>query len=52
MKPTASLFERVQGAAGAVADHLGGGGVEVAVVLGSGLAAVADRFGSVRSLRA
>jgi purine-nucleoside phosphorylase len=49
VKPVASFFERVQGAAGAVADHLGGGGVEVAVVLGSGLASVADRFGSVRS---
>jgi purine-nucleoside phosphorylase len=49
VKPTASLFERVQGAAGAVADHLGGEGVEVAVVLGSGLASVADRFAGARS---
>jgi purine-nucleoside phosphorylase len=43
VKPAASLFERVQGAARAVADHLGGDGADVAVVLGSGLAAVADR---------
>ena len=49
MKPTASLFERVQGAARAVADHLGGEGAEVAVVLGSGLASVADRLTDPRS---
>jgi purine-nucleoside phosphorylase len=49
MKPTASLFERVQGAARAVADHLGGEGVEVAVVLGSGLASVADRLAGVHA---
>jgi purine-nucleoside phosphorylase len=49
MKPTASLFERVQAAARAVADGLGGEGVEVAVVLGSGLASVADLFTGARS---
>jgi purine-nucleoside phosphorylase len=43
VKPTASLFDRIQGAARAVADHLGGDGADVAVVLGSGLASVADR---------
>jgi purine-nucleoside phosphorylase len=49
MKPTASLFERVRDAARAVADHLDGDGAEVAVVLGSGLASVADAFTSPRS---
>jgi purine-nucleoside phosphorylase len=43
MKPSTSLFERIQGAARAVADHLGGDNAEVAVVLGSGLASVSDR---------
>ena len=49
MKPTASLFERVRDAARAVADHLDGDGAEVAVVLGSGLASVADSFTGPRS---
>jgi purine-nucleoside phosphorylase len=49
VKPTASLFERVQGAARAVADHVGGEGAEVAVVLGSGLASVADRLADPRA---
>jgi purine-nucleoside phosphorylase len=49
MKPTASLFERVRGAARAVAEHLDGDGADVAVVLGSGLASVADAFTSARS---
>ena len=49
MKPTASLFERVRDAARAVADHLDGDGAEIAVVLGSGLASVADSFTSPRS---
>lgn len=49
MKPTASLFDRVQAAARAVADSLDGDGVDVAVVLGSGLASVADRFADARS---
>jgi purine-nucleoside phosphorylase len=49
VKPAASFFERVQGAARAVADHVGGTGVEVAVVLGSGLASVGDRFAGARS---
>jgi purine-nucleoside phosphorylase len=39
----------VQGAARAVADHLDGDGAEVAVVLGSGLASVADLVSSPRS---
>jgi purine-nucleoside phosphorylase len=49
VKPAASLFERVQGAARAVAEHVGGTGIEVAVVLGSGLASVGDRFAGARS---
>jgi len=49
MKPTASLFDRVQDAARAVADHLGGDGAAVAVVLGSGLASVADLVSGPRS---
>jgi purine-nucleoside phosphorylase len=49
MKPSASLFDRVRDAARAVADHLDGDGVEVAVVLGSGLASAADNFGETRS---
>jgi purine-nucleoside phosphorylase len=49
MKPTASLFERVRDAARAVADNLAGDGADVAVVLGSGLASVADSFASPRS---
>jgi purine-nucleoside phosphorylase len=49
VRPTASLFDRVQAAARAVADGLDGDGVDVAVVLGSGLASVADRFGDARS---
>ncbi len=44
MKPTTSFFDRIQGAARAVADHLDGRGVEAAIVLGSGLASVADRL--------
>jgi purine-nucleoside phosphorylase len=49
VKPAASLFERVQGAAVAVANHVGGDGVEIAVVLGSGLAGVADRIAGARA---
>jgi purine-nucleoside phosphorylase len=49
VKPAASLFERVQGAASAVVDHLGGDGVEIAVVLGSGLAGVSDRVTGARA---
>jgi len=49
MKPVASLFERVRDAARAVAEHLDGDGAEVAVVLGSGLASVADTFGATRT---
>jgi purine-nucleoside phosphorylase len=49
MRPAASLFDRVEGAAHAVADHLDGVGSEVAVVLGSGLASVADRLQGARS---
>ena len=44
MKPTTSFFDRIQGAARAVADHLDGRGTEAAIVLGSGLASVADRL--------
>jgi purine-nucleoside phosphorylase len=49
VKPAASLFDRVQGAARAVADHLDGDGAKVAVVLGSGLASIADVLESPRS---
>ena len=49
MKPTASFFERIQGAARAIADHLDGRGAEAAIVLGSGLASVADFVTSPRS---
>jgi purine-nucleoside phosphorylase len=49
MKPTASLFDRVRDSARAVADHLDGDGADVAVVLGSGLASVADGFTNTRS---
>jgi purine-nucleoside phosphorylase len=49
MKPAASLFDRVRGAARAVAEHLDGDGAEVAVVLGSGLASVADRLTGARA---
>jgi purine-nucleoside phosphorylase len=49
VKPTASLFDRVRGAARAVADHVDGDGAEIAVVLGSGLASVADSLTGARS---
>ena len=49
MRPTSSLFERIEGAAHAIADHLDGGGASVAVVLGSGLASVADRLTGARA---
>jgi purine-nucleoside phosphorylase len=49
MKPTASLFDRVRDSARAVADHLDGDGADVAVVLGSGLASVADLVSGPRS---
>jgi purine-nucleoside phosphorylase len=49
MKPAAPLFDRVRAAARAVADHLDGDGIAVAVVLGSGLASVADILTSPRS---
>jgi purine-nucleoside phosphorylase len=48
VRPATSLFERVTAAAGAVADHLDGSGADVAVVLGSGLAGVADFFTNTR----
>jgi purine-nucleoside phosphorylase len=48
MKPTASLFDRVRDAARAVADHLDGDAADVAVVLGSGLASVADALAGPR----
>jgi purine-nucleoside phosphorylase len=49
MKVVSSLFDRVEGAARAVADHLDGAGASVAVVLGSGLASVADRLAAPRA---
>jgi len=49
MRLVSSLFERIEGAAHAVADHLDGFGAEVAIVLGSGLASVADRLQGARS---
>src|SRR4051812_21666204 len=49
MKLTATLHERVLAAADAAAAHLDAAGADVAVVLGSGLAAVADRLSAARS---
>jgi purine-nucleoside phosphorylase len=49
VKPAAPLFDRVRDAARAVADHLDGDGAHTAVVLGSGLASVADFVASPRS---
>jgi purine-nucleoside phosphorylase len=49
VKLTATLFERVQGAAEAAAQHLDAEGADVAVVLGSGLGGVADRLQGARS---
>lgn len=50
MKIAANLHDRVHNAAEAVGEHLGADGVKVAVILGSGLAAAADRLHDARSL--
>jgi purine-nucleoside phosphorylase len=49
MRPAATLHDRVLAAAEAAAAHLDAADAEVAVVLGSGLAAVADRLKAARS---
>jgi purine-nucleoside phosphorylase len=49
VKPSSSFFDRIQGAARAIADHLDGAGAEVAIVLGSGLASVSDRLTGART---
>jgi purine-nucleoside phosphorylase len=50
MKVSSTLYDRIRVAAEAVAEHLDATGSEVAVVLGSGLAAAADRLTESRSL--
>jgi purine-nucleoside phosphorylase len=50
MKPAASLYDRILVAAAAVAEHLDAEGAEVAVVLGSGLTAAADRLPDARAI--
>jgi purine-nucleoside phosphorylase len=50
MKVAATLYDRIRVAAEAVAEHLDASGAEVAVVLGSGLAAAADRTTDSRSM--
>jgi purine-nucleoside phosphorylase len=50
MKVSSTLYDRIRVAAEAVAEHLDATGSEVAVVLGSGLAAAADRLTETRSL--
>jgi purine-nucleoside phosphorylase len=49
MKPAATFYDRVLAAAEAAAERIDAAGAEVAVVLGSGLAAVADRLEGARS---
>ncbi len=49
MKVFASLTERVRAAAAALSERLDADGVETAVILGSGLASVADRVEGARS---
>jgi purine-nucleoside phosphorylase len=49
MKLAASLYDRVRAAAEAVAEHLDAAEAEVAVVLGSGLAGVANQMQNARS---
>jgi len=50
MKVAATYYDRIRVAAEAVAEHLDAAGSEVAVVLGSGLAAAADRTSDARSV--
>jgi purine-nucleoside phosphorylase len=50
MKVSATFYDRIRVAAEAVAEHLDATGSEVAVVLGSGLAAVADKLADSRSV--
>ena len=50
MKVAATFYDRIRVAAEAVAEHLDAGGAEVAVVLGSGLAAAADHTTDARSM--
>jgi purine-nucleoside phosphorylase len=50
MKVAATYYDRIRVAAEAVAEHLDAAGAELAVVLGSGLAAAADRSSEARSV--
>jgi purine-nucleoside phosphorylase len=50
MKPAASLHDRIRFAAEAAGERLDAAGVEVAVVLGSGLAAAAESLEAVRAV--
>jgi purine-nucleoside phosphorylase len=50
MKVAATYYDRIRDAAAAVADHLEATDAEVAVVLGSGLAAAAQRIKDARSV--
>lgn len=49
MKPSWTYYDRVQGAAEAVAERLDAADAEVAVILGSGLASVADSLEGARA---
>ena len=49
MKLAATLHERVRAASEAAAEHLDADGADLAIVLGSGLAAVSDRLERSRS---
>jgi len=50
MKVAATFYDRIRVAAEAVAEHLDAGEAEVALVLGSGLAAAAERTTEARSM--
>jgi purine-nucleoside phosphorylase len=50
MKVAATLYDRIRDAAEAVAEHLDATGADVAIVLGSGLAAAAERTQEARSV--
>ncbi len=50
MKVAATLYDRVRAAALAAAERIGAAGADVAIVLGSGLAAAADKLVEVRTV--
>lgn len=50
MKPVASLYDRIEVAANAVAERLDAQGAEVAIVLGSGLATDIERLSDARTM--